>query len=74
LVDFGGALPHQFAANPMGRLQVLLGDGFNGNETHARARYGFADRFGIVGVVFVGFDIGCNELRRNQLDGMAELL
>jgi hypothetical protein len=55
-------------------LQVLLGLGFDGDKAHAGPRDGFADGFRVVGIVFVGFDVGLDELRCDQLDGMALLL
>jgi hypothetical protein len=64
-VDRAGALPNQMMAHAMQRHCCLLLDGLHGNESHARPLHGFATGFGVGSVVFVGFDVGADKLRRH---------
>ena len=68
LIYFSGALSHQFSSDSVQCLDILLLDGFDRNETHAGTPHGFADRFSIVGVVLVSFDVGLHELWGDELD------
>jgi hypothetical protein len=52
-------------AHAMQRHCCLLLDGLHGNESHARPLHGFATGFGVGSVVFVGFDVGADKLRRH---------
>ena len=73
LVGLGRALPDEFAANAVQGLHVLLCGALDGHKAHGRAPDGFADRFGIVGVVLLALDVGFDELRRDQLDRVPQL-
>ena len=52
----------------------LLFDILDGDKAHIGPGNGFTDGFGIGHVVFVGFDVGFDELRRHEFDGVAVVL
>jgi len=75
LVHFRSTLFHLFTADAMNGLDVfLLSDGFNCNKSHVGSGNGLADRFRIVGIVFVALHIRFNKRGRHQFDGMTQLL
>jgi hypothetical protein len=55
LVGFGSTLSDEFGANAVGRLYILLLHNPDCHKPHARSAHGFADRFGIIGIVLVAF-------------------
>ena len=57
LVGLGRPLPNQFAANPMDRLQVLLGNRLDGDKTHRWSAYRFTNGLGIIGIFLVALYI-----------------
>jgi hypothetical protein len=64
------AIGNQAAANPMQALLVLLFNEVLRHEPHGRLRHGFADSFGIVGVVLLRLHIPLDELGRPQPNRM----
>lgn len=72
LVDLGGALGDDGAADAVQAEDGLLFDGFDGNEAHGRTADGFADGFGIVAVVLAALAIGDDEARGDDAGVVAE--
>jgi hypothetical protein len=57
-VDQSGALTNQDLTHLQDHALSLLRHEFHRHEMHARTPGGFADRFGVVAIVFAAFDIG----------------
>ena len=58
LVDLGGALGNDGAANAVQAEDGLLFDGFDGDEAHGETADGFAAGFGIIAVVLAALAVG----------------
>jgi hypothetical protein len=56
----------------MQRQNALLLGCLDRNETHVRPGHGFADGFGVRRIVFVGFNVGFDELWGHQFHGVPE--
>lgn len=74
LVGLGGAGLDKPLARPVQGQHALLLDILDRHKAHARARDGFTDGLGIGRIVFVGLDVGLDELWRHQAHGVAHAL
>jgi hypothetical protein len=71
VIDDGGSLLYVGLTQAMKRLNVLLLDAFDSDDSHRRPACRFYDAFGIVAVVLVGLYERDDELRTDQLHGDA---
>lgn len=74
LMGLRGSGLHQPLPHPVQRQHRLLINGLERHEAHGGPDHRLADRFGIGRIVLVGLAVRLDELRRHQLDRMAEPL
>ena len=73
MVNQGGSGVSDMLSAAVQAANGLLFNAFDGYETHVGPAHGFADGFGVVGVIFAAFAVGDDEFGVHQFDGVALL-